>query len=360
MKRIIFTVTNDLTYDQRMRRICTSLAEAGYQVTLVGRQRSNSVPLNERPYEQVRLRNLINQGKFFYLEYNLRLFLLLLFRKVDIICSIDLDTILAGSWASAWKRKPLVYDAHEYFPEMQEVVTRPGVKKMWERIERKSIPKLSAAYTISNGYADMFMKKYAKKFEVVRNVPVLEKLPEGQKSARYVLYQGAVNVGRGLEELVRSMPQIDVNLHIIGNGDVFDELNRLAEDLSLENKVIFKGLILPEELLQYTQEATVGVTLFSSTGLHHRHSLANRFFDYIHAGVPQVAMNYPEYRDFNERYEVAMLIDDLKEATIAGAINELMTDKNLYDRLKSNCMEARQQVNWQREEKKLLALYGRL
>lgn len=96
-RRIIFTVTNDLAFDQRMQRICGSLAAAGYAVTLVGRLKNDSRSLTNQPYQQVRLKHMLfSKGKLFYLEFNIRLLFYLLFVRTDAICSIDLDTALPG------------------------------------------------------------------------------------------------------------------------------------------------------------------------------------------------------------------------------------------------------------------------
>src|SRR5450432_542599 len=100
---IYFTVTNDLTYDQRMIRICTSLANAGYKIMLTGRKMKGSIPLIEQPFQQKRIRCLFERGKLFYAEYNLRLFFYLLFKKADCICAIDLDTILPCYFISKLK-----------------------------------------------------------------------------------------------------------------------------------------------------------------------------------------------------------------------------------------------------------------
>src|SRR5690349_11491904 len=94
MKKIVFTVTNDLSYDQRMIRICTSLSANGFSVKLVGRKMPASVPLSSRSFEQVRLNCFFHKGKLFYAEYNLRLFFYLLTQQMNCICAIDLDTIL--------------------------------------------------------------------------------------------------------------------------------------------------------------------------------------------------------------------------------------------------------------------------
>lgn len=102
-KKIICTVTNDLVYDQRMIRICTSLQNAGYAVVLVGRCYRNSPPLIQKPFKQHRIHCLFQKGKRFYLEYNLRLFLWLLYQKAQLLCAIDLDTILPVLFASMLK-----------------------------------------------------------------------------------------------------------------------------------------------------------------------------------------------------------------------------------------------------------------
>ena len=83
MKRLVFTVTNDLNFDQRMIRICSSLANAGYDVLLVGRRQRKSMPLDVKMFRQKRLACFFEKGKAFYFEYNVRLFVYLLFKKGD-------------------------------------------------------------------------------------------------------------------------------------------------------------------------------------------------------------------------------------------------------------------------------------
>jgi hypothetical protein len=98
-----------------MNRICSSLSAAGYSVVLVGRKLENSLPLQPKNFLQFRLRCIFNKGFPFYAEYNLRLFFFLLFRKMDAICAIDLDTILPVYLVSAIRGRKRIYDAHEFF-----------------------------------------------------------------------------------------------------------------------------------------------------------------------------------------------------------------------------------------------------
>ena len=107
MPHIICTVSNDLSYDQRMQRICRSLSGAGYDVTLVGRQKPASPALRPETYRQVRLPCRHGKGKLFYLEYNWLLLKFLLAEPFDIVCAVELDTLLPAFLAGRHRGKTL-------------------------------------------------------------------------------------------------------------------------------------------------------------------------------------------------------------------------------------------------------------
>ena len=100
MKRVIISVTNDLTTDQRVDKVANSLFKAGFLVLLIGRSLPSSLALSKRNYSAVRLNIFFNKGFLFYLEYNLKLFFYLISKKSDILLSNDLDTICANFSAS--------------------------------------------------------------------------------------------------------------------------------------------------------------------------------------------------------------------------------------------------------------------
>ena len=357
MKRIYFTVTNDLCYDQRMQRICTSLAGNGYNVVLVGRKLNSSLPLPEKKYNQIRIRCWFNTGKLFYFEYNLRLSIYLLFRKMDAICAIDLDSIIPCHFISWCKQIPRIYDAHELFTELKEVITRPRIRKAWTRIEKKWVPKFTWGYTVSEGIAEEFHRRYQVNYKTIRNLPVLKPLEKIRTHENYILYMGAVNEARGFEYLIPAMQQVHCKLVICGDGNFMLPLKKLIREHELENKIELKGMLPPDELWIISQQATIGIALAEKEGLNQWLALPNKFFDYVHAGLPQITMDYPEYRKINQQFEVAVLIKDLAPDSIALCINTLLTDEMLHRKLKDNCLRARQELNWQHEEKKLLSFY---
>jgi glycosyltransferase involved in cell wall biosynthesis len=354
---IIFTVTTDLSYDQRMMRICTSLSQAGYDVLLVGRKLKASVPLTAQTFKQKRISCLFEKGKLFYAEYNIRLFFYLLFKKMDCIAAIDLDTILPCYFISQIKGTKRVYDAHELFCEMKEIVTRPGIYRIWKCIERFTVPKFSNGYTVNQPIAEEFKKMYGVDYAVIRNIALLKEIAPVQKKEKFILYQGAVNEGRSFETLIPAFKDIESKLIICGDGNFMQQAKQLVADNNLQDKVIFKGKIKPDELTAITQQAYIGITLFDDKGLSNYYSLANRFFDYLHAGIPQLCVNYPVYADINSKLPIALLVDDISSTNLAAKLNNLLENEVLYNELQQNCLKLRQTLNWQNEEKKLIQFY---
>ncbi len=369
-KTIYFTVTNSLSYDQRMQRICGSLVKAGYHVVLVGRKMSGSVALLPQPYVQKRLPAWFQKGKLFYIEYNLRLFFYLFLKKMDCICAIDLDTIIPCFYVSKIKGIKRVYDAHELFTELKEVMSRPQIHRFWMWVERTYVPKFKHGYTVNQFIVDELRRRYGVQYGMVRNLPVTQtKLKVSSNVATinakynlparpFFLYQGAVNEGRSFETLIPAMADVNAVLVIAGDGNFMPQVQQLISQYKVEPKVICLGAVLPEDLRQITPLAYYGITLFESKGLNQYYSLANRFFDYIQGGIPQLCVGYPEYETINNQYQIANIISDISTESLSATLNNLLDDDVLYIELKYNCNLAAKQLCWQNEQKKLIAFYN--
>lgn len=355
---ICFTVTNDLSYDQRMIRICSTLADAGYQVELIGRKLKHSTPLDPRPYKQTRLNCWFSKGKLFYIEYAIRLFFYLLIHKADILSAVDLDTLLPNTIVSKIRSTKLVFDAHEYFTEVPEVYNRRITKAVWNSIGNLCIPHVDAAYTVGQSLADIFTTTYHKSFTVIRNVPQLlpARSPARTNPKPILFYQGDLNEGRGLEHIIQAMPRIDAELHIAGEGPLLVELRKLVQELELQHKIHFLGYIKPESLPELLSKATLGLNILENRGRSYYYSLANKFFAYIHAELPQICAPFPEYERLNASYEVAVLCE-CSSATLADTINNLLQDSSRYSKLQQNCRIAREHLNWQNESQRLIQVY---
>ncbi|RTQ46800.1 glycosyltransferase [Hymenobacter gummosus] len=363
MRRLLFAVTTDLNYDQRMQRICASLAAAGYRVRLVGREWPASKPLTPQPYEQHRLRCWFTRGKLFYLEYNLRLLVYLLGQRgwAAYGCA-DLDAALPTWLRARLGGQPFVYDAHELFTEVPEVVARPAVRRIWLAVERFIVPRATLAYTVGPALARLFEQRYGRPFGTIRNISRLQEPAPEVPNEGYILYQGALNEGRGLEALLEAMPQVEAKLVVCGEGDLSAPLRARAAALGLlaAGRVEFRGYVLPAELRRVTARATVGISVLENRGLSYYYSLANKFFDYLHAAVPQLISPLPEYLALNAEHAVAEVVPELTPEALAAALNALLGDEARYQQLAANCRRARRQLNWQQEEQELLRLYAAL
>ena len=360
MTKIYFTVTNDLSYDQRMIRICTTLSLEGYDVVLVGRKLKNSIELKQLPFKQVRLKCFINQGFGFYFIYNIRLFLFLIFKKMDGICSIDLDTIIPGLFVTKLRGKKRIYDAHELFCEMKEISERPFIYKVWKFIEKITVPFFKNGYTVNEPIALEFKKLYGLNYEVIRSIANYDKNIQDRKREKFLIYQGAVNEGRSFETLIPAMKFIDSQLHIFGDGNFMERAVKLCNDLNLNNKITFHGMVSPDKLKSFTSTAYIGFTIFESEAKSNYYSLANRFFDYINAATPQVCVDYPAYKKLNDEFKVAVLTNDISSESLSKIINDLLSDDEKWNNLHLNCIAASKVLNWQNESVKLISFYKKI
>lgn len=361
-KKIVLTATSDLTHDRRLIRICTTLGTSGYSVLLIGRRLKDSLPLDDLTFRQKRLRCLFNRTMLFYAEFNIRLLFRLLFTQTDIIVANDYDTLPAATLAAVLKGKRLVFDSHEYFTEVPELKGRGMVRKVWATVGSLCIPRARLCYTVSESLAAELTSLYRKEFKVIRNVPLLTESCAKRSSRTgtpILLYQGALNSGRCIEEYIYCMHEIDGTLVIAGEGPLRKSLEKLAVTGKSGDKVVFRGRLSSSEFSLTAREATLGLNVLSSNSKSYYYSLANKFFDYIHAQLPQVCIDFPEYRRVNEEWEVAVLCGSSREK-IAEAVKTLLTNTDLYDRLQQNCIAAAQNLNWQNESKKLLTLYSEL
>lgn len=341
-----------------MQRICRTLTANGYSVALVGRVLPHSKPLGSQDFTQHRLYCRSQKGFLFYAEFNFRLFFWLLRRPCDAVCSVDLDTLPAGCLATLLRGKKRVFDAHEYFTEVPEVVHRPVVKAVWKAVGRLFLRFYRHAYTVGPALAAIFSKKYGIPFAVVRNVPNARPAPAEKRAGAGLLYQGALNAGRGIEASLQALAKLSgIELRLAGEGDLSAGLRRLARELGVEKRAHFLGYVEPADLTALTEGAWLGLNLLENKGLSYYYSLANKFFDYVQAGVPVLTMDFPEYRALNAQHPVAVLLPTLTPEAVAQAVQGLQDDKRRYEAMQAACRAAREDWTWEKEEAELLRVW---
>jgi len=367
MKKAIISVTNDLVTDRRVDKTCTTLVKLGFDVTLIGRRRRDSMKLQSRKYKTRRMFLLFEKGPLFYAEYNTRLFFFLLFHRAHLLVANDLDTLWPNWLVSRLKKADIVYDSHEYYTGTPELVNRPSVQKFWKRIERRIFPKLKDVITVNNSIAGLYEEEYGIKLHVVRNIPPTINIEEAlsrkdlnlPENKRIILLQGAgINIQRGAEEAVQAMQSIDdAILLIIGGGDVIHILIEMVTDLGLTEKVFFIPKQPFERLYHYTKCADIGITIDKDTNINYRFSLPNKLFDYIHAGIPVLASRLIEIQQIIEDYNIGTLTENHDPQHIASKINEMFADEQRLMKWKQNTNIAAKELCWEEEEKVLISIY---
>jgi glycosyltransferase involved in cell wall biosynthesis len=369
LHKIIVSVTNDLSTDQRVHKICTALSEEGFEILVIGRKLKSSTPLH-RNYQTRRMQLLFNNGFLFYAEYSIRLFFLLLFVKKDILHANDLDTLLPNFLISKFTKKKLVYDSHELFTEVPELIHRPLVQKIWLFIEKSIFQKLKNVYTVNAIIAEIYQKKYKVSVKVIRNIAPKLKVSESgeafvkktKNGRKMLILQGAgINIDRGGEEAVEMMQYLpNFILYIIGSGDVFPVLKKKVAELKLEKRVFLLGRKPYEELMRYTKIADLGLSLDKNTNLNYEYSLPNKIFDYIQAETPMLVSNRQIIADLVQKNNIGLVSLSHDPKTLANTVLEIFSNQKQYDTWCVNIKKAANIYNWENEQKHLKEIYRNL
>ncbi len=373
-KKASVAVTNDLTTDERVDRTCKTLITSGYEVMLVGRKLKYSLPLAPRKYNMHRMWLLFNKGPLFYAAYNVRLFLFLVTHKSNLIVSNDLDTLPAGFLASRVKKvlsrsSMHLHDCHEYFRGVPELIGRKRTTRIWKWIEDMIFPKLKHVIAVNDSIAKLYFEDYGNEIVVIRNVPfrrqegtVKPKEELGiEPHQKVILYQGAVNIDRGLEEVVQAMKYLrcDAKLVIAGIGDIYEDLQKLVKREKVPGKVILTGQIPFQDLHAYTLMADIGLSIEKDVSLNYHFCLPNKFLDYIQANVPVLISQFPEMKTILDHYFIGEVLENHDPRHIAEKIDSMLMDESRLALFHENLKRAAEDLCWENEEPKLKELLNR-
>ncbi|MBO6117525.1 MAG: glycosyltransferase [Bacteroidales bacterium] len=371
MKRIVVSVSNDLYNDNRVLKTCKSLYAYGYQVVVICKnatpQRQNQYATfnNDYPFIKTkRLKFLFKKNVLYYAELNLRIFFCLLFHKTDILWANDLDTLIPDYIISKLKRKPLIFDSHEMFCYVAELKQGSIQQKTWLKAEGWIVPKLKYIVTVCDPIKDYFLENYNVNAVVVRNIPMKNLSTAARKQfplkKRYIIWQGAVNIDRGLHELVLSMQYIDAELFICGNGDIFNELQTLILRHNLMEKVHLTGKLSYQDMISFTENATLGISIDKPTNRNYAISLPNKIFEYINAATPVLYSPLSEIKRIEEEFHCGIELKSYNPEELAGQINGIINNNELLQQLSDNCIKAQNYLSWQNEEKQLFNLLDKI
>lgn len=364
-QKILVAVTSDVVSDMRVRKISHFLSSEIGDVTVVGRKVSSTFS-TKLSFSVILLNLIFNRGALFYAEYNIRLLIFGLFRKVNLIVSNDLDTLLACYILSKIKRVPVVYDSHEYFTESVGLEGRPFQKNVWKLIERLIVPRLKYCYTVSPTIAKIYTEKYGVPFSLIRNFPdfgmEFQKVNlEFPTDKKILLFQGVFNPGRNLETVIEAMQYLEnIIFVLIGYGELEEKLKELSRKFQVEDKVKFLGKMPFEQMMQYTHNADLGIALEYPLSESFKYSLPNKVFDYTLAGLPFITLGLPEVEAILQEHEIGIKVDFANATELSNIIKLHLSNDQLLSEIKRNQQVASHIYTWKNECTELKKIFSKI
>ncbi|MGX9134522.1 glycosyltransferase [Rummeliibacillus sp. JY-2-4R] len=421
-KNVCMFVWNHFTNDARVLRECTALSEKGYNVDLVcihdpsdkdmkyvekrndhfNVYRVRRYPLIFTAFQYCKKNKLVGGLAaiiWLFIAYFLPLIILPLtlfaaiilktklktgvvrgciiarmilkgrMKKYDIYHSNDLNTLPQGYLCAKCRffKKPLIYDSHEV------QTSRTGYdSSIYGKMEKFFINRMDTMIVENHTRAKYNEVLYGFYPNVVHNYPFIKnkmvdtqvdlheilQLPENEK---ILLYQGGIQAGRGLDKLIQAVPKFDEGtLVLIGDGRIKPELIKMVKEMNLQAKVKFLPKVPLSELPKYTKNAYLGFQVLNNINYNHYSASSNKLFEYMMAGVPVVACDFPEIKRVVEGEETGICIDSHKPEEIATAVNKLMANQALRNRLSENSLKASELFNWENERELFINVYARV
>jgi glycosyltransferase involved in cell wall biosynthesis len=367
---VVFSVTNCICHDQRVKKMASVVTELGCDVTIIGRRKGKCCEEQQVPFRTKRYRMIFRRGFLFYKFFNIRLLFSLFFNKYDLLVANDLDTLLPNYVVSKIRKIPLIYDSHEYFTGVPEIQNRPFVKWVWKTIERYVFPRLRNVMTVSDPIAEKYSEEYGIRPVTVRNCAESSKeirsfthkeLGIGHSHLLAVIQGTGINAGRGGEELIEAIQMTDgVTLFIIGSGDLLPLLKSKVNDLNIKDRVRFIPTLPWNEMMRFTKSADVGLSLDKDSNLNYRFSLPNKIFDYISAGIPVIAGDLQEVKKIIEGNSCGIIIPEISPEEISKALIRIRDNQKFLNNLKQNSVKASEELSWGKENIKVIAFYKML
>lgn len=377
MASVIMAVHSDYVHDRRVRNQATALAEAGYMVTVLcvspevdptyGRTSTTEMDGVQLVVHHLRHRS----GKLRFREMMQAFSGTMAKMNADIVHSHDLDTLIPCSKAAARMGAKLIYDSHELYTESIHVAHRPVTKLMWRIVELSRISKADAVITVCKGIAEELKERYRLDAtpHVVRNfsdppadidhIGVPEELAEFKRfHPKCLLYQGYIQRGRGLDAAIESLVGIpDWGLVICGQGPYEAELREKAQELHVEEQILWMGQLDPDMLYGVTRSCDLGLCMIEPISLSYYYALPNKLIEYVQAGLPVASSNLPEIRRIMNEYFIGwILLEDGDLQSLMKSYESLKNNK----KLEAGMRIAADSLNWQHEKLALLSVYSTL
>jgi glycosyltransferase involved in cell wall biosynthesis len=378
---VVMLVRNRYTHDTRVEKEVRTLVGAGYRVTVLA-DPAPGLPVHERrdgaTIERVAPRGRLVPGLRF-LAHQLHLARRLRRHRPDILHAHDTNALVPVTLVAARLRRPFVYDAHDLWterPRRERGRLYWALSQAWFRlVERLCIPRAAATITVSPPIVEHLRSRFGlQRVALVANYPDwtgavaprdLRALPGAEAldpQLPVALYLGGLMAGRGLEELIDAVGLVpEVQLVLLGEGVHANRLRARVIERGLSSRIHFLPPVASDDVVEVAASADLGVSPIVDSCLNYRYSLPNKLFQYLAAGVPVVASDFPQVRDVVEGSGAGIVVDTSDPRRIADGIRLVLADPAEARRMGARGREAvAERFNWDASARNLLEVYRAL
>lgn len=345
---------------------CKTLVGAGYEVVLIVQGEEPAV------VDGVRLRPVPKPGgrKERFLRTTWQVFQAALEENADIYHFHDPELLPIGFLLKA-RGKRVVYDVHEDVP--RQILTKAWIPALFRRLAGLAMEVAETAGAASFDGLVTATPAIARRFPgaktiTANNFPFKRELASASAGAygdreMLALYTGSISDIRGIHEMLDAFALLPPHLHArLAVAGLFSppELREAAERHPAWGCIEFYGWVSREGLRDLSARARLGLVLFHPVP-NHVESQPNKLFEYMAAGLPVVASDFPLWRELVGRARCGILVDPLDPSAIASAVEWLFTHPTEARAMGQRGQEAVQTTfNWESEAGKLLQFYDRL
>ena len=366
VKTILYISIDPVIYRRRVLNHIETAIEMDWKVILI----TTGFQLPDTPSFKIHyIAQPFKRGPLRFLHFNYKALQIISKNKIDIIQARGLWVLPSVLIAGIFKSFKLVYDAHEFFAGHELFQKHLWRRLTWLKLEKAAVPKMDALLTVSEPLGTFYKNLYPqiKKIEIIRSLPKLEKRTiQKTKEENYIIklvFHGYFLPGRGLFQFLEALAELkDYLFHfkLIGEGPLKQPLENQIKTLNLTEKVTLQPFVESENLIKKIQNADLGISLIEADSINRANALPNKFFEYIHAGLPVLASNISTLRAYIQKYNVGLTADPYNQQQIIKALKQVFNNKSLLTEYRANCIKAAKELCWQNESKKLQMIYTEL
>jgi glycosyltransferase involved in cell wall biosynthesis len=382
-RRVVMLVRNAFTHDSRVEKEARTLVQAGHEVTIVA-DHAPGLPVREQRDGSLVLR-VARRGPRLpglrFVLHELRLYRTLVRLRPQILHAHDSNALLPIALAARRLRIGFVYDAHDLWlgrPRRERSRLGFALHRAWYAVvERLLIPRASVVITVSPPIARHLEERHRlRRVRLVANYPDDREVGEASPTELraltggaaidpdrpVALYLGGLMGGRGLEQLVDAMALTGAaQLVLLGDGLLAAPLRERAAAAGIGDRVHLVAPVPPDEVVAVAAGADLGVSPIVPSCLNYRYSLPNKLFQYMAAGLPVVASDFPQVREIVDGERCGLVADTTAPASIAAAIETILADRAEALAMGERGRAAiRRRLNWSTAAAELLEAYATL